>query len=45
MTLPGAYPKSLIYIGVNHTIATNRCSTCLEHLMPDFDVDFSKMQK
>jgi len=36
-------PKSLIYIGVNHKNATNRCSTCLEHLIPYFDANFSKM--
>ncbi len=36
-------PKLLIYIGVNHKIATNRCSTCLEHLKPYFDANFSKM--
>lgn len=36
-------PKSLIYIGANRKIATNRCSTCLEHLMPYFDVNFSQM--
>ncbi|WP_395005373.1 hypothetical protein [Undibacterium sp.] len=36
-------PKSLIYIGVDHKIATNRCSTCLEHLMPHFDINILKI--
>jgi len=36
-------PKSLIYIGFNHKIATNRCSTCLEHLMAYFGINFSEM--